>query len=331
MDHTDPVVDEHPRSPSAPLRRAVHLSIWACLVGVTLILSLQFVDTPSIRVAILQSFTPWMPAAALAAVAAACVIRADRAGATGAGLALVSLAAVTPVAFADDLPDPIDGASPFDLVTANVLYTNDRIDEVADLLGEVDADVIALVEITPVALAQLDAHPLAERYPHRVERPGWAASGLAIWSRYPLTELDDDRRFGPRVLEARVAFPDDEIRVVAAHPPPPTANRSLWLREIANLPAIADGDDRVIVLGDFNSTWFHPPFRRAVGDAELVSAAAATGDGLAMTWPAHGLVPAFVAIDHILFGDGLTALDAGVVSIPGSDHHAVVAELAVSD
>lgn len=326
-DPSDPV--DRPRSRRDRFRLAVHLSTWGCLLGVVVVLLLQFVDEPSIRVAILQSFTPWMPVAAVVAVAAACLLRADRAGAAGSALTLVSLAAVTPVAWADDLPAPMDGASPFSVATANVLYSNERIAEVGDLLVDLDVDAIALVEITPSALAELETHPLSELFPHRVDRPGWAASGLAIWSRYPVTALPD-RGFGPRIVEADIEFTDASVRVVAAHPPPPVSDRELWISEMSNLPAIAAGDDPVVILGDFNASFFHPPFRHAVDEAGLIDAAAATGDGLAMTWPSHGLIPAFVTIDHVLFGGGLTALDADVVAIPGSDHHAVIAELALS-
>lgn len=337
MDDTRPADDHHldnrapaaPRTPAEWFRLALHVAVWVCSAGVVIVLLLQFVDEPSIRVAILQSFTPWMPVAAVAAVATACVIRADLGGAFAAALAIVSLAVVTPVAWADELPAPMEGASPFSVVAANLLYSNERIDDVGDRLLDLDADAIALVEITPLSLEELEAHPLAEAYPHRIDRPGWAASGLAIWSRYPMTALPD-RGFGPRIIEAEIAFTDAAVRVVAAHPPPPVSDRELWIAEVSNLPALAEGDDPVVILGDFNASWFHPPFRHAVREAELVDAAAATGDGLSMTWPSHGLIPAFVAIDHVLFGDGLTALDADVVPIPGSDHHAVVAELALS-
>ena len=322
-------MDERTPSDWATPRLVLTLAIWACLAGVTLVLGLQVVDNPSIRVAIIQSFTPWMPAAALAAVVVAWIVRADVAGAAGAVLVLVSLALITPVAWADDLPAPADGASPFTVASANVLFSNDRIAEVGDLLSDVDADVIALIEITPLALEELELHPIAADYPHRIDRPGWAASGMALWSRFPLVEIPEGE-FGPRFIEADIAVPDGTVRVVAAHPPPPVSSRELWLEETALIPAIADGFERIVVMGDFNASFFHPPFRRAVSEADLVSAAAATGEGLTMTWPAHGLIPAFVTIDHILFGDAITALDSDVVGVPGSDHHAVVAELAIA-
>ncbi|MBA4103095.1 MAG: endonuclease/exonuclease/phosphatase family protein, partial [Arthrobacter sp.] len=59
----------------------------------------------------------------------------------------------------------------------------------------------------------------------------------------------------------------------------------------------------------------------------LSDAAQVTGKGLAPTWPVNSPAPAFVAIDHVLASPGIEVVDFDVVTLPGTDHAAVVARL----
>jgi endonuclease/exonuclease/phosphatase (EEP) superfamily protein YafD len=89
------------------------------------------------------------------------------------------------------------------------------------------------------------------------------------------------------------------------------------------LRAVAGRD--AIVLGDFNATVDHSPLRSLLA-AGLVDTHAELGRGWAPTWPAAFPL---VQIDHVLHGPGWAAVSASEHLLPGTDHRAVVAELAL--
>lgn len=85
----------------------------------------------------------------------------------------------------------------------------------------------------------------------------------------------------------------------------------------------------MVVAGDLNADRDHAAFRRLL-DAGLRDAHDERGQGLARTWPAGLPV---LHLDHVLVRDAgevhLVPLEVREVDVPGSDHRAVVADLAV--
>ena len=49
------------------------------------------------------------------------------------------------------------------------------------------------------------------------------------------------------------------------------------------------------------------------------------------TYPADSLLPPVLTIDHVLVGSRWRATDVRTLSVPGSDHRAVLARLVTSD
>ena len=99
------------------------------------------------------------------------------------------------------------------------------------------------------------------------------------------------------------------------------------LRQLSELWRAAPEREPAILLGDFNASVDHREFRDLLARG-LTDAAQATGKGLAPTWPANSPVPAFAALDHVLVSPGIKVTDFDVVTLPGTDHAAVVARLA---
>ena len=76
--------------------------------------------------------------------------------------------------------------------------------------------------------------------------------------------------------------------------------------------------------------------RRALLRAGTADAAERLNTGWQPTWPANGEfhllglpVPTLVQIDHVLVGPRLAALGVRIVWLDGTDHHGVLAELAL--
>ena len=79
-------------------------------------------------------------------------------------------------------------------------------------------------------------------------------------------------------------------------------------------------------MGDFNSTWDHPRFRALLGD-RFVDAGEQAGEGYHFTYPGNSKIPPVIEIDHIIHDKGVTVADLETVTVPGSDHRALLATL----
>jgi endonuclease/exonuclease/phosphatase (EEP) superfamily protein YafD len=86
----------------------------------------------------------------------------------------------------------------------------------------------------------------------------------------------------------------------------------------------------VLVVGDFNATYWHPPFRRLTGDG-LTDAHVVHGRGLSVSWPTDLVIPPFVRLDHVLTGNGLIPTEIVDFDVPGSDHRGFVVTVVPAD
>ncbi|QUQ70334.1 endonuclease/exonuclease/phosphatase family protein [Kutzneria sp. CA-103260] len=182
-------------------------------------------------------------------------------------------------------------------------------------------DVLAAEELDAPAIKALDAAGMAQYMPYRELHP---ENDTSIFSRVPIVSG------GPTSLpttwpqtQVTVTVSGHQIPVVGVHTYYPVGGPGLWARDMSALRAVAGRD--VIVLGDFNATVDHSPLRSLLA-AGLVDTHAELGRGWAPTWPAQFPL---VQIDHVLHGPGLAAVSASEHLLPGTDHRAVVAELAL--
>jgi endonuclease/exonuclease/phosphatase (EEP) superfamily protein YafD len=311
-------------------RQAVDVAGWAIVAGAALALSTQLIGTPSRHIATIQALTPWALPVLLAIVGWAARARRHAIGDAAALIAGGYLVVMLPLLWSPNGSRPAPDATHITVVAANVLYSNDHYDGIAATLTEVDADVVALAEVTPEIADALLARAVARQYPYRVVRAGDAASGLMLWSRYPLLDIGEvDVAW--RSVAATIDGPDGRLRVVLLHPPPPVFNFEAWRSDLRALDDIATSSSLpLVVLGDLNASYFHPAFRSALSDAGLRDALRDSGDAMRFTWPTDEFLPAFVTLDHVLVNDRLAVVDGGVVDVPGSDHRAVIATVAVS-
>ncbi|HEY0640504.1 MAG TPA: endonuclease/exonuclease/phosphatase family protein [Pseudonocardiaceae bacterium] len=313
-----------------PVRLLLDVGLWAGLLGLTAVVVVRLLGLDEQRhtVAVL-ALTPYALGAALVALLGTLVLRRASAGVVAAVLVVVLGSLVLPRA----LPDPQPAAGGHPLVVASInLHFGDgaAAGGVVDLVREHRVDVLSLLELTPAAVAALDAQGLRELLPHRVYYVGNAASGSGAVSRYPLSQrvlIPGTVLQQPAVM---VTMPDDsQVEVQLVHPVQPLSRRgnATWQQELAVLPPPrGDGTPRLLV-GDFNSTLDHPPLRRLL-DAGYVDAADQAGEGLRTTWPTdRGLWPPQVTIDHVLADPRCSVRSFDVVPVPGSDHRAVVAGL----
>ncbi len=304
---------------------------WFAIAAAILVLVTQFFGTHLRVIAVAQALTPFAVPVLVALAVAASLSRRPTIGFSAALAGCGYLAVLAPLVFAGSGPAPAAGGPQLTIVSANMLFRNDRIDDAADRLRALDADVLALSEVTPEIAARLAQHPLARDYPHRIDAPARAASGLMVWSRTPLGPVGDPPVFR-RAIDTTVVTDAGLVRILLLHPPPPVFDLPQWEDELdAVATVVGQTTFSTVVLGDFNASFFHPPYRRMVGEADLHDALADEGLGLKPTWPTDGWLPPFATLDHILLDQSLATLDADVIEIPGSDHLAVVATITFAD
>jgi endonuclease/exonuclease/phosphatase (EEP) superfamily protein YafD len=281
----------------------------------------------------LQSLTPLvlLPAFPIAVVAAVRNRRALALTAAGVGVALLVLAA--PIAFPGHRPAVAADATRLRITFANLFRENQDPAAAAAVMAH-DADVVAVVELNPVMATHLQAEAeAAGRYRYQLAQPTFGSEGLALYSRYPIVSADI-RPIGSRLgLEAELDVDGQPVRLFVVHPFPPIFNGRLsaeWAMSLATIgdEATSPGPP-TIVVGDFNASRWHPPFRRLLHRG-LRDSHEWLGHGFSTSWPNDWPTPPFVRLDHALVGPGVVPTAIDDIQVPGSDHRGFVVDVAVN-
>lgn len=223
------------------------------------------------------------------------------------------------------------------VLTANAEYGHADATALVAQVRRQQVDVLTVQELTPDLVTRLNAAGLGRELPFQVLRPEAGFSGTGIWSRWALTPLGDvrgTRSATPRAVVRPPAGP--ALTVIAVHPIAPALNAERAWREDLRLvrEAILEamGGPRtapVVVAGDFNATRDHALFRDLlVPGLDDALDSAPNPPWLGFTFPAGRRYPPIMRLDHILHtAPGLTCLSAATITVPGTDHRAVVATL----
>lgn len=222
------------------------------------------------------------------------------------------------------------------VVTANLLGERLAADVFARLIASLDPDIVAVQELGYAA-----AERLVGLLPHGLLIPDDGAEGIGIALRAPgsIVQLPLPFRLGLVAHLDDSAWPKpvtplEIINIHIANPIMWPAWRALWYRR-GQLKALEDHlaqPARRVVVGDFNSSPAWPIYRRVRGrlrDA-AVEVAERQGRKPARTWGPTSWSPRLLRIDYA-FVDGIQPVDVKVTSLPGSDHSALVVDLAVME
>ncbi len=272
-------------------------------------------------------------------LAAAAIIGSLSAGSGAAWTRLLALAVVVIVIVRaggelwSPTADPPKGEA-FTVLSWNLEMDAKPGPEAVDGIAEIDADVVALQEVTPDYAAAIDASKtLTARYPYRILDPQPGAFGLGLLSRLPLVVRHTT--FQASILQAGLLLPDGTtVELFDVHPRRPqyrnvgpvpvaldTRDRDEDVAEVAEAVSSLDDPLSALVVGDLNGTWTEPgrePLRQLTVDAHEVA-----GTGPGFTWRPH-LVEALgigvLRIDHVLTGGSLRPLDTSLDCQATGDH-----------
>lgn len=271
-----------------------------------------------------QFVLPAIVAAAALAILTALTGRYLTAALAAAAL-LANLAIAWPWVSAPVQPDATGPR--FKLLLFNVYYNNPRLDLAAKLIRDTNADVVVLLEMIPRVRPAFDE--IAASYPYRVECWQQKACDALILSRFPLQDIRDSLPpplYRRPTAAVRLTVDERALTLFAAHLslPPLLEGKSRQpneTKEIASAMNSVPGPR--LLVGDFNaSTW-----GAIVGHARTsASLTALTGPG--GSWPTFLPMHMGIPIDHVLASSDLVPLSRQLVTVSGSDHRAVLAEIA---
>jgi endonuclease/exonuclease/phosphatase (EEP) superfamily protein YafD len=212
------------------------------------------------------------------------------------------------------------------VLVANVEYGNHDYGRLAQLVEEVDPDVVGLTELTPAWVRALRS-ALAD-HAYRRLAPQEGAYGVGLYSRVPLRNSRVARypADGSPSIIATVGIGARRLALVVTHLHTPFAGD----RRTRQLHALAAGLRKLgkpaAVCGDFNAApWAHS-----------IHALAETADlrsvygrfGLAATWPAGTSRLFRVPLDNCLVDESVAVADRRVGQDIGSDHLPLLVDLA---
>jgi endonuclease/exonuclease/phosphatase (EEP) superfamily protein YafD len=240
------------------------------------------------------------------------------------------------------------GETVLKLVNFNLRFSNQRLDVVAEYLIASDADVIGLVEVTPISKAVLDG--LKSVYPYSVDCIGQQGCQSMLFSKLPLKSAyagPVDGRY-PTIAMAEVELAGAApITVGVVHVLTPFARKRGPLGPVdpgQPAPRLSDAPDLeqshqaanlgrflqkqprdFVLIGDFNSAPWSPmqqAFRAASGLDNR-------GHFLP-SWPTWIWSPFRIPIDPVFTGGRATVSAMRLGPDAGSDHLPIEAEIAVA-
>ena len=282
--------------------------------------------TGTAAVAVVQSLTPYLAVTLVPVVS-------SRSGAVGCphhgrcGRRLRDRRAGDTSPFPDPQPQAAANSNGLRVASLNLLFGNPEIDSVAELLADVDVDVTRVQRVHP----RPPGRSRSERTRHtgsryRSDRAG-PSTGIVVWSRFPITEYGE-LRTSTDSIELDVQGPDGVVHLVAMHIPTPINDFDGWRGDLQTATELGrNADAPTLLIGDLNSSYWHPDFRRLL-DAGFVDANIAAGSGFSTSWPTDWWVPPFVRLDHALTTGGLVSTDVYDLDVPGSDHRGLVVTVA---
>jgi len=279
-----------------------------------------------------MSFTPYAAVTAVVPLAVAARERSAPGAALSAGAAAVLAAAV--LSRSRSRRAPLPGGPRIRVATVSLRRGLVRPGPVLELVSRYAVDVLAVQELTPEAETALRAAGLDRLLPsaHVVPaRPGAvpAASG-AVWTRLPVVGRSVTRGVFEQPAVRLDAGGGAVVELTSVHTfPPATSPASVraWSSDLRALPAAEPGVLRVLA-GDFNATLDHAALRAAVARGYR-DAARDAGRALAWTWRPLRLRVPRLTIDHVLLDPRVGVASVETVRVEGSDHRALVAELAL--
>ncbi len=211
----------------------------------------------------------------------------------------------------------------------NKAYWNDNIQALSDQTRLLQLDVLGVAEISQDDYNKLKLQlPLQNTYFTSCKCQSEIGSQVAIFSRYPLSNIEANFIARTPILRADINIQNKLLNTIITHPYAPIGGddllqRNLSLQQIAkhlnNTP-----DRQSLIMGDFNTaswSWSYKNFLVSIPHMRDLN----RGGGLASTWNSGFF---HTIIDHMLVSANVSAQSFSILPDKlDSDHHLLWAEI----
>jgi endonuclease/exonuclease/phosphatase (EEP) superfamily protein YafD len=311
--------------PERPIERQIRRLLVALAIGVAVATLAAALMPLHPLFELLSHFRHWYAAGAMVAAAGLLYLGRPRMAVPAAVALVWNLWFVAPW-YAGESAASCPSGVELRLLSANMLKSNADAKPLRQLVDRENPDIVLLSEYSRGLQRRLSG--LHSTYPHRFEETRGHLSGVAIFSRHPLSEtrLEAFGAEGPPQLHTTVTVEGRTIDLWGVHPLPPVGPQLMAERDkvLDGLgEATATSDRPVIAIGDLNTTMWSPVYGRLAAHG-LQNAR--HGRGLQGTWPAIPFFPLKLPIDHALHTDELKAVSFEVGQSIGSDHLPILAD-----
>ncbi|MEM9022626.1 MAG: endonuclease/exonuclease/phosphatase family protein [Bacteroidota bacterium] len=219
------------------------------------------------------------------------------------------------------LPEVVPGPSDLSVAHFNVLISNRQYDKMVAKARNTGADFMSFQEVNAEWAEALE-NGLKSTYPYYFLLPSDSYFGMAVFSRFPLHNVETFTTRQVPNLVGDIEVGDSTIHFLAAHTYSPTKPWKYRQRN-RHIEALADYLDAIdgpkIAVGDFNSV----PWDHALEDFRHQTALQDSRTSWSATYPSW-LSIAGIPIDYIFFSPELDCLEFRVVHDTNSDHHGIV-------
>lgn len=226
-----------------------------------------------------------------------------------------------------DQPEP---RGDLQFVSINAQYGRVDVEQLAALVRPT-TDLLVIQEFTPDLEERMRDAGLEDEFPHIVAEARTDPGGAAVYAREPIELIDShDSRFTNLLIRTS---PVDGVQYTVAniHVIPPTMGTRDWRddsREIADWLRPHVGR-HFVALGDFNAISQHVTMDYFF-DLGLIDPQGGISIGRSSlstwqpTWPVGMAVPPFARIDHVLLPEHSVFAENRYVTVPGTDHKAII-------
>ncbi len=308
-----------------PRRRVAITLAVLVLLGVAVVSASRATGWAPGPMSIVVSLMPFVAVVSVVGLLLAALSRRRWVVAAAVVLVVVNVTWQLPLVVADGPAAP--GTDRVRVATINLKYGSGDAQAVVDLVRSQHIELLGLEELTTESEARLHEAGLDALLPYHAAYPTEDFTGSGLWSATPLQGAHVLPGYTSTALVATTTTARaGDLTVLVVHPvaPGPFVH-DRWSSEYDALAAdLAALSGPVLVLGDFNATRDQAPFR-GLESLGYLDAADQAGAGFAPTFPVGRRLPAVAAIDHVLVrGTDLTATSLFAVTVPGSDHRALV-------
>ncbi len=325
------------RPPRQPLTSACR---WLALLAALPVLAISALralpaEWPVLAVQ-LVSFTPWLIVPAVIAMFLALLGRSRLLQVLAAALLLCQVFWLFPF----DIARPAAASGARGTVELKAMNINSEFGQadaarIVELVRDNGIALLTVQEHTAALQDRLTAAGLDDILRYRISDPTDDGAGSAVYSSHtlePVGLIPDTPFLMPTVrLTAEAGSSAAVLEVTNVHAMAPVDTRvGQWRSDLAAVARLAERPGNRLLIGDFNATYDHSEFRELLrAGPGLVDVGAASGSRLVPTWPMEGPTLPGITIDHLVTSPDVGSTGYQVHQVPGTDHAAVMATLAV--